>query len=124
MLYILANDTGGPVGERYDVVVVGAGNAAFCAAQAARELVGKVLVLEKAPEGWLGGNSYFTAGSFRVTFGGIDDLRPLLDEMDEDRLGRTVLPAYETADFMADMQRVTGGVATPGSRGSWSRLLR
>ena len=119
MLCILAYDTGGSVGGRYDVVVVGAGNAAFCAAQAARELVEKVLVLEKAAENWLGGNSYFTAGAFRVTFVSLDDLRPLLDEVDEGRLGRTVLHAYETADFVADMRRVTGGVATPGSPVSW-----
>jgi tricarballylate dehydrogenase len=70
--------------------------------------VGKVLVLEKAPEEWLGGNSYFTAGAFRVAFGDLDDLAPLLDEVDEDRLGRTELPAYGPADFMADMQMVTG----------------
>jgi tricarballylate dehydrogenase len=100
---------GGFVSPGYDVVVVGAGNAAFCAAQAAKESVGKVLVLEKAPRDWLGGNSYFTAGAFRVTFGSLDDLKPLLDEVDEDRLRRTELPAYNVADFMADMHRVTGG---------------
>jgi tricarballylate dehydrogenase len=101
------------VSERYDVVVVGAGNAALCAAQAARERVERVLMLEKAPEEWIGGNSYFTAGAFRVTFGGLQDLRPLLDEVDEDMLGRTELPAYEVADFMADMRRVTEGRCDP-----------
>ena len=109
VLYILARDTGGVVNPHYDVVVVGAGNAAFCAAQAARELVGRVLVLEKAPERWLGGNTYFTAGAFRVTFGGLEDLRPLLEDADDDRLGRTELAAYGPAGFMADMRRVTGG---------------
>lgn len=99
--------------ERYDVVVVGAGNAAFCAAHAARERVERVLMLEKASEEWIGGNSYFTAGAFRVTFGGLQDLRPLLDEVDEDMLGRTELPAYEVADFMADMRRVTEGRCDP-----------
>ena len=49
----------------YDVVVVGAGNAAFCAAHAARERVGWVMVLEKAPREWAGGNTYFTAGASR-----------------------------------------------------------
>ena len=34
----------------YDVVVVGAGNAAFCAALAARDAGAEVLVIEKAPE--------------------------------------------------------------------------
>ena len=64
----------------YDVVVVGAGNAAFSAALAARESVERVLVLEKAPREWRGGNSYFTAGAFRITFGSLEELRPLLDE--------------------------------------------
>ena len=44
----------------YDVVVVGAGNAAFCAALAAAEAGKKVLVLERAPENESGGNSRFT----------------------------------------------------------------
>ncbi|MDX1377165.1 MAG: FAD-binding protein, partial [Burkholderiales bacterium] len=40
----------------WDVVVVGAGNAAFCAALAARERCERVLVLERAPEDEAGGN--------------------------------------------------------------------
>jgi len=99
--------------RRYDVVVVGGGNAAFCAAQAARERGARVILLEKAPEGWLGGNSYFTAGAFRVTFGGLDDLRPLLHESDEEMLSRTELPPYTAEDFMSDMERVTEGRCDP-----------
>jgi len=63
----------------YDVAVVGAGNAAFSAALAARERVDRVLVLEEAPREWVGGNSYFTAGVFRTTFESLEELRPLLD---------------------------------------------
>lgn len=51
---------------RYDVVIVGAANAALCAAHAAREQVERVLVLEKAPRERAGGNTFFTAGAFRV----------------------------------------------------------
>ena len=47
----------------YDVIVVGGGNAAFCAALAAREQGARVLVLERAPEDEAGGNSRFTAGA-------------------------------------------------------------
>ena len=44
-----------------DVIVVGGGNAAFCAALAAAEQGVSVLVLERAPEDEAGGNSRFTA---------------------------------------------------------------
>ena len=53
---------------KYDVIVVGAGNAAFCAALAAREKVSKVLVLERAPEAASGGNSRYTGGVRRVAY--------------------------------------------------------
>ena len=37
---------------QFDVIVVGAGNAAFCAALAAREKGASVLMLERAPEAY------------------------------------------------------------------------
>ena len=43
--------------ESYDVVVVGAGNAALCAAISAADNGANVLVLEKGPEHKRGGNS-------------------------------------------------------------------
>ncbi len=61
-----------------DVVVVGAGNAAFCAALAARERGASVLVLERAPREESGGNTRFTAGAFRVVYDGVADLRALI----------------------------------------------
>ena len=59
--------------SKYDVVVVGAGNAALCTAMAARENGASVLILEIATEEEKGGNSYFTAGGFRFCHTGIDD---------------------------------------------------
>ena len=44
----------------YDVVVVGGGNAALCAAISAREEGASVLVLEAAPRQLRGGNSRHT----------------------------------------------------------------
>ena len=55
-----------------DVIIVGAGNAALCAAIAAREQGASVLVLEKAPEYFRGGNTYFTGGIIRCAYNGIE----------------------------------------------------
>jgi tricarballylate dehydrogenase len=98
--------------ERYDVVVVGGGNAGFSAAHAARETGASVMLLEKAPVEEAGGNSYYTAGAFRLPHNGLGDLVPLLAERD-DRLAVTALPPYPGQAFIADMQRVTGGCADP-----------
>jgi tricarballylate dehydrogenase len=50
----------------HDVIVVGAGNAATCAALSAREHGASVLQLEISPEASRGGNSAFTGGAFRI----------------------------------------------------------
>jgi len=51
-----------------DVIVVGAGNAAMCAALSAREHGARVLVLEAAPEDQRGGNSAYTGGMIRLVY--------------------------------------------------------
>ncbi len=99
--------------EHYDVVIVGAGNAAFSAAHAARERGARVLVLEKAPRQWVGGNSYFTAGAFRTTWESLNELRPLLEEMTDELAAQTELPAYTPEQFRSDMERVTEGRCDP-----------
>lgn len=99
--------------QAYDVVVVGGGNAAFCAAHAAREMGASVLMLEKAPEEWGGGNSYFTAGATRTTYNGIEDLRPLLHDLTDELAATTDIPPYTSEDFAQDMRRVTEGRCDP-----------
>src|SRR3984957_17521200 len=46
--------------DAYDVIVVGGGHAALCAALAARHIVPRVLLLERAPEHMRGGNTRHT----------------------------------------------------------------
>ena len=70
----------------FDVAVVGAGNAALCAALAAREGAERVIVLERAPESERGGNSHFTAGLVRLPYEGADDLRALVGDWGERRI--------------------------------------
>lgn len=97
----------------YDVIIVGSGNAGFSAAHAAREQTESILLLEKAGSAWVGGNSYFTAGAFRTTFNNLEELLPLLDEVDEEALKRTRLAPYTVEHFREDMQRLTRSRCDP-----------
>ena len=78
-----------------------------------REQTRRLLVLEKAPPEWAGGNSYFTAGAVRMTYAGLEELRPILEEMTDILAAETVLPPYTKADFAADRERVTQGRCDP-----------
>ena len=90
-----------------DVVVVGAGNAAFCAALAAAEHNVSVLVLERAPEDEAGGNSRFTAGAFRCVYDGVDDLRTLMPDLTDEEVSKSDFGTYTEEKFFDDMGRVT-----------------
>jgi tricarballylate dehydrogenase len=93
--------------DAYDIVVVGAGNAALCAAFAARETGLSVLMLERAAKEECGGNSRFTAGAFRVAYRGVDDLKALMPDLTEDEINNTDFGSYTTDQFFDDMFRVT-----------------
>jgi len=97
--------------QQFDVVVVGAGNAALCAAISAKEQgAAKVLMLEKAPIDERGGNSLFTAGGFRFVHDGLDDLRgDILDDLSEAEANQIVLPVLKKEDYLDDLRRVTEG---------------
>jgi tricarballylate dehydrogenase len=90
-----------------DVVVVGAGNAAFAAALAARETGASVTVLERAPEALAGGNTRFTAGAMRVAYDGVADLRRLMPDLTDEEVAVTDFGAYAEGQFFEDMGRVT-----------------
>ncbi len=91
----------------WDVIVVGAGNAAFCAAHAAREKGALVLVLEGAPKAENGGNSRFTAGAIRFAYDGVDDIRKLCPDLSDEQVAVTDFGTYTTDQFYDDMFRVT-----------------
>ncbi len=99
--------------EVADVIVVGAGNAAFCAALAARERGAEVLMLEAAPEEEAGGNSRFTAGSMRVVYDGIDDIKTLVPDLTPAEIAGTDFGAYTAEQFFDDMARLTQHRADP-----------
>ena len=93
--------------QAYDVIVVGAGNAALCAALSASEAVKRILVLERAPEDESGGNSRFTAGLFRVAYDGVEDLKKVIPDLTREEIERTDFGTYTQDQFLDDMARVT-----------------
>jgi len=90
-----------------DVIVVGTGNAGFCAAHAAAEAGATVLMLEKAPEAQIGGNTYYTAGAIRTTHAGPEDLAALIDG--DQGCGPVEIEPYPAAAFAEDMRKTTHG---------------
>jgi tricarballylate dehydrogenase len=95
------------VTEQYDVIVVGAGNAALCAALSAAETKKRILVLERASEEESGGNSRFTAGLFRVAYSGVEDLKKVMPDLTKEEIERTDFGTYAEDQFLDDMARVT-----------------
>jgi len=97
----------------YDVIVVGAGNAALCAALSAREEGARVLVMERAPIGERGGNSVYTDGKMRVAFDGLDDIRALSPDLSADEIARSDFGRYTEEEFFDDMARITQNRTDP-----------
>ena len=76
-----------------DVLVIGGGNAALCAALMAREAGASVLLLEAAPKEWRGGNSVHTR-----------NLRCMHEEPQD-----VLLETYPEEEYWQDLLKVTGG---------------
>jgi len=83
-----------PTGMDVDVLVIGGGNAALCAALMAREAGASVLLLEAAPREWRGGNSAHTR-----------NLRCMHDAPQD-----VLVDAYTEEEYWQDLLKVTGGL--------------
>ncbi|MEN8505012.1 FAD-dependent tricarballylate dehydrogenase TcuA [Paraburkholderia sp. DD10] len=77
-----------------DVLVIGGGNAALCAALMAREAGASVMLLEAAPREWRGGNSSHTR-----------NLRCMHDAPQD-----VLVEAYPEEEYFDDLLKVTGGL--------------
>ncbi|HUK40095.1 MAG TPA: FAD-binding protein, partial [Candidatus Acidoferrales bacterium] len=96
--------------ETCDIIVVGGGSAAFEAAVSARQAgAERIIMLEKAPEPEFGGNARYSHTGFRWVFSGAEEIRQFIPQLDEATFRKLHLPAYTSAMFTADLQRVTRG---------------
>ena len=91
----------------YDVIILGGGNAALCAALSAREHGASVLVLERAPEAKRGGNSAFTGGGFRIVHHGADDIKKIVPDLSDDEIARSDFGEYTAEQYLDDLGRIT-----------------
>lgn len=96
-----------------DVVIVGGGNAAFCAALSAAEHGISVLLLERAPEAEAGGNTRFTAGAMKCVYDGVDDLKALMPDLSEQEIANSDFGTHPEERFFDDMGRETQYRADP-----------
>lgn len=79
-----------------DVLVIGGGNAALCAALMAREAGASVLLLEAAPRAWRGGNSAHTR-----------NLRCMHDAPQD-----VLVDVYSEEEYWQDLRKVTDGLTS------------
>ncbi|MFC4025225.1 FAD-dependent tricarballylate dehydrogenase TcuA [Oceanobacillus longus] len=98
---------------KYDVVVIGTGNAALSAALSAKENNSRVLILEKGPKDKRGGNSFFTDGAIRFAYGDIYGIQQVIPELTEQEIKSISMPVYKNEDFYNDIMRVTKNESNP-----------
>jgi tricarballylate dehydrogenase len=99
----------------YDVIVVGAGNAALAAAVSAKENgAERVVVIEKAPREMRGGNTHWSGGVLRFAFDDPRQIGELLPDV-EDQFENFYdgISPYTKDDFHGDLMRVTSGRTDP-----------
>ena len=91
------------------IIIIGSGNAALCAAISALEHGAQVTILEAAPETEAGGNSMYTAGAMRFVYNSKEDLLPLLNDPNDERIPNTEFGSYSKEKFQSDLLSFNDG---------------
>src|SRR5215471_17607673 len=89
-----------------DVLVIGKGNAALCAALAARDAGASVTMLEAASQEEAGGNSAFAGGVMRFAFDGVADLERVTDLTPEE-IASSDFGTNSRDEYFDDLFRLT-----------------
>src|SRR5689334_16249386 len=89
-----------------DVLVIGKGNAALCAALAARDAGASVVMLEAASEEEAGGNSAFAGGVMRFAFDGVEDLKRVT-ELTPEEIATSDFGTNTREEYFDDLFRLT-----------------
>lgn len=97
---------------KYDVIVVGGGNAALCAAISAADEGARVVLLERAPQDERGGNSSYTEGLMRCVYDGSEDIFALSPDLSDEEK-KSDFGAYTEDKFFDDMARTTQNRTDP-----------
>src|SRR3989344_7880710 len=90
----------------FDVIVVGKGNAALCAALAAHDQGARVAVLEAANEDESGGNTRFAGGVMRFAYDTVEDLTRVTDITPEE-ITNTDFGTNTRGDFLDKIHQLT-----------------
>ncbi|MGH7916300.1 MAG: FAD-dependent tricarballylate dehydrogenase TcuA, partial [Candidatus Binataceae bacterium] len=98
----------------YDVIVVGAGNAALAASVSARNAgATRVLLLEKAPREMRGGNTHYSGGLMRMAFERVEDILRLVPKARDLPGFVEGVEAYPREAFWSDLRRMTNSRTDP-----------
>ncbi len=74
---------------------MGSGDVGLASALSASEAgAQRVMLIDKCPEEWAGGNTYFTAGAYRTAHAALKDLLPIIRNVTPEQAERIDLAPY------------------------------
>ena len=99
---------------KFDTIVVGSGNAGSSAALSAIDNgCNRVLLIDKCPPEWVGGNGYFTAGAYRTVHDGLPDILDIVPNVVPELAATIDMEPYTHEQFTKDIMRLSDGRSDP-----------